>query len=661
MLADSILSKRPAKSATWLEGMRVVLDDASYKPGSTVRFRLTVEGAELSAAEASRSIDLSVTVFPTGGTEPISPRTILAKNGSLAISEYQTAWRVPDDAPTGRYSAVFEAHDSESGLLLWKSPGASFAVWRSEISVEHFDTDRRFYSPGDPISFTLTLVNRTDKTWTDLRVEVGEAQYPWISAPLGSQPGRSFAYPEPVSLGAGESRILTLAGATAYDASAGSVHYTAAVRAASPQITDGRRSEVSKTVAFRTTPAVFLRLPGASGCPVYPAAYMHSDLSQVRVEGYRTFYARERKNISFDQNRTSYAAGKRATVRIKVGSRKSVREAVLELRNSDGELVDRAVARRDGAYLHAGLRFGPPGLYHVLAHVTTRNGRLREAGRLEVAANDLPRSLAVICAHPDDEFLHPAAIRAAVENSIPVHLIFLTNGDAGGSDRFFGPGYTPAEAIEFGHIRMAEARAAAGHLGVPESNLHFLGLPDGFLESIRNAEEGSNPVFSPLLGAGNSPYCGLHQPNLPFEKESIVNALTGLLSEIDPDTVYMSHPDERHSDHAAAAWLTIESLQLLLAAGRLSSVPTLRADQFYGSRQGAPASFSYRAHEFFTTGEAMARVQEAYWYYQTQGGNHARGHVLSYEDLPRVEHHQEILNWAAESVEDTRIDLRATA
>jgi hypothetical protein len=123
----------------------------------------------------------------------------------------------------------------------------------------------------------------------------------------------------------------------------------------------------------------------------------------------------------------------------------------------------------------------------------------------------------------------------------------------------------------------------------------------------------------------------------------------------------MSHPDERHSDHAAAAWLTIESLQLLLAAGRLSSVPTLRADQFYGSRQGAPASFSYRAHEFFTTGEAMARVQEAYWYYQTQGGNHARGHVLSYEDLPRVEHHQEILNWAAESVEDTRIDLRATA
>ena len=183
------------------------------------------------------------------------------------------------------------------------------------------------------------------------------------------------------------------------------------------------------------------------------------------------------------------------------------------------KLVDRAEARREGDSLRAGVRFGPPGLYSVAAQVTTRSGRLREAGRLEVSANVLPRSLAVICAHPDDEFLHPAVIRAAVENSIPVHLIFLTNGDAGGSDRFFGPAYTPAEAIEFGHIRMAEARAAARHLDVPETNLHFLGLPDGFLEAIRTDED-LHPVFSPLLGAENSPYCGLYQPNLPFENKA---------------------------------------------------------------------------------------------------------------------------------------------
>jgi LmbE family N-acetylglucosaminyl deacetylase len=132
---------------------------------------------------------------------------------------------------------------------------------------------------------------------------------------------------------------------------------------------------------------------------------------------------------------------------------------------------------------------------------------------------------------------------------------------------------------------------------------------------------------------------------LPFQRRSVLKALARLLGHIDPDVVYTSHPDERHSDHSAAARLAIESLRLLVASESLTSVPILRADQFYGAGDSIPAPFSYRGHEFFSSGEAMARVQEAYWYYQTQGGNHARGHVLSYADLPRVEHHQEIVNW----------------
>jgi hypothetical protein len=193
MATRLISRKKPAQLATLPEDIKVVLDDVSYKPGSPVRFRVIAPDAGLTAADACGSVDLYVTVFPTGQTTPISPRSVVATNTLLASSEYQVAWRVPEDAPTGRYSAVFEAHSSESGLLLWKSPGASFAVWRSEISVEHFDADRRFYVPGDPLSFTLTLVNRNEKSWTDLKIEVGESQYPWISAERGSQPGRSFA------------------------------------------------------------------------------------------------------------------------------------------------------------------------------------------------------------------------------------------------------------------------------------------------------------------------------------------------------------------------------------------------------------------------------------------------------------------------------------
>ena len=330
-------TQRPANRATSPEDISVVLDDASYNPGSSVKFRLIVGEGGWSPDLPRGDVDLSVTVFPTGGTEPISPSRVVAKSHHLTRSEYQIAWRVPDDAPTGRYSAVFEAHDSESGILLWKSPGASFAVWRSEISVEHFDTHRRFYSPGDPVSFTLTVVNKTERTWSDLRIEVGEAQYPWISAPRGSQPGRRFAYPEPVSLAAGESRILTLSGTSSHDATPGSIQYTVTILAFETQGTRGLRPGKARTVAFRTTPPVFLRLAGPSGCPVYPAAYMHSDLSQVRMEGYRRFYSGKNHSLSFDKNRTSFPAGKRATVRIKVGARQFSGTAYLELRNAEGE------------------------------------------------------------------------------------------------------------------------------------------------------------------------------------------------------------------------------------------------------------------------------------------------------------------------------------
>ncbi len=299
--------------------------------------------------------------------------------------------------------------------------------------------------------------------------------------------------------------------------------------------------------------------------------------------------------------------------------------------------------------MRAELRFSEnPGLYQVLVQLLDSDWEVYETGVLEVSANKLPSSIAVICPHPDDEFLHQASIRAAVENSVPVHLIFLTNGDAGGSDRFFGNGYGPAEAIEFGHIRMAEAKAAAKHLGIAEKNLHFLGLPDGFLEAIRLHSEDAPPVHAPLLAVDHAPYDGLVQPNLAFTHRHVSRVLQQLLSRIDPEVVYTSHPDERHADHRATSLLTIEALQNLLRRNRLSRVPSVRTDQFYGPGIQELAPFTYNSHEFFASGESMARTQEAYWFYQTQGGNHARGHV-SYTDLPRIERHQEIVDWYSAS------------
>ncbi len=596
----------------------ILLDRDSYRAGSMVRIRLVGGDTRLG-----------------GSSEVAVSASIYRDDTALATVDFRTSiqgrlgfvdlWEIPRTATTGRYRLRIDLRNASSGGAIETVSDLSFAVWHADIVIENFSSDRRFYSPGDPIEFRLTVANEGVREARNLSVEVGEAQYPWIA----SADGEAGAFAESVDLAAGETKTLLVKGRVRREPVHGTVQYTAVVRS--------KRS--NQIEAFRSTAPVFVRSPQEALQPVYPAAYIHSNLGQVRTSGYRTFYAAQPDGGGvFDRTRTSFRAYEPNQIDLQQGAD----GLQLELRSESGELVDASEAYGSRAVL----RFGAPGIYTLTAREVSIDGRGERAESLEVSANVLPRSLAIVCAHPDDEFLHPAAIRTAVENGIPVHIIFLTCGDAGGSDRFFGVDYTPAEAIEFGHIRIAEARAAARHLGVAESNLHFLGLPDGSLELIRTEARGLKPVFAPLLGGEYAPYREVVEPNLPFQKHAVLRVLSELLSRIDPDTVYTSHPDERHGDHKAAGWFTVEALKGLLAAGKLTGAPMLLTDQFYGPVDSS-APFTYEPHEFYASGEAMARVQEAYWFYQSQGGNHARGHVLSYADLPRVEHHKEIVNWAA--------------
>ncbi|MFL6464897.1 MAG: PIG-L family deacetylase [Bryobacteraceae bacterium] len=621
----------------WPAQLKAVLDNSSFKVDATVKLRFSVEpNASVDEAILSQ-FDVQASIYRIGSSRPILDVSVAAER---LHAGFQPLWRIPRKAATGRYSVILRIRHRESGRLVATADELSFAVWKSELRIDSFGADRRFYSPGDPISFQLKLVNEGDAALRNLRVEVGEWQYPWIASAKDSSSSPVVFSSGDIELQPGESTTVTITGVANGGVKGNSVQYTASVRC-------GHSSEI---IAFRSTPSLFLRGPGEAGKPIYPASYIHSDLSQVRTDGYRDFYHHEPAGRIFALARTSFKSGEVNEIVFKSLTELATAPVSVELRSEAGAFVDSTTASLDGRTGRALLRFGTPGLYRITVASLQENGQVQASESVQVSANILPKSLVIIGAHPDDEFLHPAAIRAAVENSVPVHIIFLTSGDAGGSDRFFGVEYSPAEAIEFGHIRMAEARAAALHLGIPESNLHFLGLPDGFLETIRTQENTQGPIFSPLLGTDHSPYHGTAQPNLPFQRYAVLKALAGLLARIGPDTVYTSHPDERHADHKAAGWFTIEALKLLLRSRRLTSVPALRTDQFYGASDHSPAPFSYQPHQFFASGEAMARVQEAYWFYQTQGGNHARGHVLDYLRLPRIEYHQEIADWAVAAI-----------
>jgi hypothetical protein len=65
-----------------------------------------------------------------------------------------------------------------------------------------------------------------------------------------------------------------------------------------------------------------------------------------------------------------------------------------------------------------------PGRY-ILEVSVQLPGRITIAhNRLEFAVNPLPKSILIFGAHQDDDTAHPSIIRAAVENNIPIHLVW---------------------------------------------------------------------------------------------------------------------------------------------------------------------------------------------------------------------------------------------
>ena len=113
----------------------------------------------------------------------------------------------------------------------------------------------------------------------------------------------------------------------------------------------------------------------------------------------------------------------------------------------------------------------------------------------------------VLAPHPDDEAIGcgGALLRHGQQEDV-VQVVFLTSGEKGGHGR--------AEA-DTKSRREGEARSAAHILGL--QSIEFWGLPDGGVRASRAA----------------------------------VARLQAKLDDFKPDTVYVTHDREMHSDHRA--------------------------------------------------------------------------------------------------------------
>ncbi len=635
--------------------LRAATDRITYNVGEQVWLQIIPP-----SPEEVRTLDSYLfTVRYEGEGKPLVDGLRLGEKvppSSSPSSSYRLLWKVPLDARTGRYDIDLRVRDPKSPQVIQDNPRVcSFVVTRQVVQIISAEVGKFYYTSGDAISCDMKLENRSEQLLDGLRLEFSERYWPWIVQQTEKVGTTIKTLKEDIKLEPHQRMSL------------GSTHCTEAKGGNEPAIKqyaavvwDRDRKNVY-AIAF--TPLVFVNPPGADAPRPYPGQYIYPKLDAVNTSSYRQFHSESfgAGAIQFDTHHTLFPSGAEATVKFSLlNPTDSVWQQVSvhgRLTGPDGkEQVNTVVAEHidldaHGPPLTQEVKFSLPadasGLYHAWVEVTAASGQRLASNELELGVNPLPRSALVFCAHEDDDGTQMGFIRALVENHIPLQVIYFTSGDAGSCDRYYEHSCGPAEALNFGAIRMDEARAALGHLGVPRENILFLGLPDGgsgkiWYDHLRS----SDPYLSIQLASSHAPYEGLFRPNLPFARQSVVDAAAEIIKKFQPDVVFTVHPPAQgHIDHIVNNYFVVKALQQLWREGAISPNLEVRVDRIF-SPEGYPATpYHYEDHTFHVSGEAMALAQEAGWYYQSQGGNKGQGNIRTWNKLSRSEGYRKVLDW----------------
>lgn len=646
------LSPFPAILAGAEPPFRAVTDNLSYNIGDTVRVRIL--SSEFAATPTN--MRFLATLRYAGENQPIVSRAPLAAaKPPSGDGEYRTLWKIPSNAKTGRYEIDLAAVDPASRKeVVSLARAATFAVHRKLVRIERVELGKTFYTSGDPVACRAVLRNLTGRPLRGLRVEFSERYWPWIAQTSERAGVDVFPIVRELTLKPkAELEVRSENAATAKKVDDATVLQYALV------VWDTSRTTVLD-IAF--SPLTFIQPRGGNTERPYPLQYVYPRLSSLNTRSFREHSrtAQGSPAIRFDSTRTMFVPGDTASVKFSVTNTTDLAWNDVTIRASlralgSGEFGHETVADKIDLAAHGGpleqeTRFVLPsdgaGSYRVVVEVFSSSGDALAVNQLELAANSMPRSVLIFCAHEDDEGAHAGMIRAAVENRIPIHIVYFTSGDAGSCDRYYQRSCGPAEASNFGALRMEEARASVGHLGVPRENVLFLGLPDGGSGEIWSRHiEPSNPYLSVLLASDRAPYEFLVKPNLPYARKPVVEVVKDLITRFAPDAVYTGHPDERHVDHRANNWFVVKALQALAREGAVSPNLKLFVDQSYGPGPQKRAPYRYEKHTFFVPPEVWARVQEAQWFYQSQSGNRNLGKIRSLDQLRRQEIHWQVLDW----------------
>ena len=635
--------------------LQAVTDQITYNVGEEVWLRVIPP-----SPQAIHTLDSYLfTVRYEGEGKPLLDGVMLGGNERGAAppySSYRLLWKVPRDARAGRYEVDVRVQSPNSHEVIQEIPHiCSFVVHRQVIQIISAEVGHPYYTSGDMIGCNVKIENLSNESLQGLRLEFSERYWPWI-VQQREQVGTDIEKLEnDINLKphqrwqAGSARC-----AVAKNVDQPAIKQYAAV------VWDHERKNV---YAIGFSPLVFVNPPGVVAPRPYPSQYVYPSLEAVNTSSYRQFHPEPfgAGAIQLDTHHTMLPSGAEAMLRFSLVNPTDAawRQVTVRARllGPDGkEQANQVVAERvdlnpHGAKLAQEVKFPLPpaasGLFHAWVEIADASGQTLAANELELGVNPLPKSVVVFCAHEDDDGTQMGFIRALVENQIPLHMVYFTSGDAGACDRYFQHSCRPAEALNFGAIRMQEARAAMGHLGVPPDNILFLGLPDGGSGKIwYDHAHASDPYLAVLLASDHAPYEGLFRPNLPFARDAVVDATEEIVKRFQPEVIFTVHPPaEGHIDHIVNNYFAVKALQELLRAGAISPDMEVRVDRIFDPKGHPATPYRYEDHDFYVSGEAMALAQEAGWFYQSQGGNRGEGNLRTWNQLRRSEGYRKVLDW----------------
>lgn len=162
----------------------------------------------------------------------------------------------------------------------------------------------------------------------------------------------------------------------------------------------------------------------------------------------------------------------------------------------------------------------------------------------------------ILAPHPDDESLGTGGvIQEALAASLPVQVVFLTDGDANEWSFVLysrRPELLPRQVEAMGEVRHNEAVAATGVLGLTPEQLTFLGYPDFGTLHIWLSHWGSEPALRSLFTrVTHVPYSDAYRPGAAYKGEEILADLKAIIEVSKPTKVFVAHPADQNADHEA--------------------------------------------------------------------------------------------------------------